>query len=44
MKLLIRAALTALSLATIPVVANAAVASNTAPTVQQDGSAGWANG
>jgi hypothetical protein len=44
MKLLIRAALTALSLATIPVVANAGAAGNTAPTVRQDNNASWANG
>jgi hypothetical protein len=44
MKLLIRAALTVLSLASIPAVANAALANSTTPTVQQDSSAGWANG
>jgi hypothetical protein len=44
MKYLLRAALTAISLATIPPVANAAPANNNAPVTIQDSSSGWANG
>jgi hypothetical protein len=47
MKYLLRAAFTALSLATIPPVANAASANNannSAPVTIQDSSANWANG
>jgi hypothetical protein len=44
MKYLIRAAFTALSLATIPPVANAVPANSNAPVTIQDTSANWANG
>jgi hypothetical protein len=44
MKILIRAALTAISLATIPPVANAAGAQDAAPTVQTGSTAAWTNG
>jgi hypothetical protein len=44
MKILIRAALTAISLATIPPVANAAASNNAAPVVQQDSTTAWTNG
>jgi hypothetical protein len=44
MTYLIRAAFTALSLATITPVANAAMVSNAPAPTQQDGPANWANG
>ncbi len=44
MKILIRTALIALSLATIPPVANAAGDQHTAPTTQGDTTSAWANG
>jgi hypothetical protein len=44
MKILIRTALVAISLATIPPVANAADASQTAPTTQGDSTSAWTNG
>jgi hypothetical protein len=45
MKILIRAALMALNLATgIPAVANAANANNAPAPTQQDSTASWANG
>lgn len=44
MKTLIRAALAAISLATIPPVANAANTQDAAPTVQTDSTSAWTNG
>jgi hypothetical protein len=44
MKILIRAALTAISLATIPPVANAAATNDAAPAVQTESTAAWTNG
>jgi hypothetical protein len=44
MKYLLRAAFTALSLATIPPVANAAPANSNAPVTIQDSNSSWANG
>jgi len=44
MKILIRAALVAISLATIPPVANAVGASNTASATQGDTTSAWTNG
>jgi hypothetical protein len=44
MTILIRAALMAISLATIPPVANAATSRDAAPTVQTDSTAAWTNG
>jgi hypothetical protein len=44
MKIFIRAAFAALSLATIPPVANAAAPHDAAPTVQTDSTSAWTNG
>ena len=44
MKILIRAALTAISLATIPPVDNAVASRDAAPAVQSDTTSAWTNG
>ncbi len=44
MKILIRAALTALSLATIPPVANAGADREAAPAIQTNATSSWTNG
>ncbi len=44
MKILIRAALTAISLATIPPVANAAAPHDARPAITSDATSGWTNG